>query len=231
MCNHTVVRTCRTTTIMKITVSVSRCISTNESESWCHVSTCMLGKRNCLILLACLYRTVTMCCPGPLILLFLFSVSLQNCSTSSFFLCLPDKDLSFNRFLSLERVCFVVDCTIATFYSFTVCSWVQIFSNTHTHTQIHVFREMYLRQQQQKAFAFRGIWKHYGKESMPWRCIGISVPICSIFAVPLRSLVSTDTQPFDSLSRLCRVHAGLSLKKTAWAHTHMHEQEPLAQQW
>ena len=41
-----------------------------------------------------------------------------------------------------------------------------------------------------------------------------SVPVRSICAVPLgrqRSLVSTDTQLFDSLSRLCHVHVGLRL--------------------
>lgn len=52
----------------------------------------------------------------------------------------------------------------------------------------------------------KALWHTINALKVNWHA---SVPVRSIFAAPLRrlrSLVSTDTQLFDSLSRLCHVH-------------------------
>ena len=58
----------------------------------------------------------------------------------------------------------------------------------------------------------KALWHTINALKVHWH---VPVPIRSIFPVPLRrlkSLVSTDTQVSDSLSRLCVVHVGLSLR-------------------
>lgn len=62
----------------------------------------------------------------------------------------------------------------------------------------------------------KALWHTFNGLKVYWH---VSAPIRSIFAAPLRKLrllVSTDTQLFDSLSRLCHVHV-------AHTHTHTHK--------
>lgn len=86
------------------------------------------------------------------------------------------------------------------------------------------FIEMWIHIRQRQKRHLKALWHTINGLKVYWH---VSVLIRSIFAAPLRRLrrlVSTDTQLFDSLSRLCHVHVGLSLwlkiKIVRSEHTH-----------
>lgn len=129
--------------LVKITVSVSRCMSTNESESWCPVSPCGPEKEDSVLgLCACVlvnmwYTSILSFCR-----------SLQYC-LSDLFLCLPDKTLSLHLFFLSQTFVFwflvqVHVCTRnlhhinrVTLTHLITSFHINVSGQTHTNTHTH----------------------------------------------------------------------------------------------
>lgn len=165
---------------------------------------------------------------------------------------LLDKDLSFLSSLPLST--FLCCSSFHNYRAAQVKECLHMDSHTHMFSHHCIWQGVNMAWQHNKSYApligeftfnkgrrrpMKALWHGVNALKVYWQT---SLPIRSIFAVPLRSpasLVSADTQLFDSLSRLCHLHVGLRLWKSTVQpeHPHTHHgcssshKQPLAHWW